>query len=305
LRTDNYDLGLTEMYEFCSYGLFEVIGIKSTALLSATTVTDLLAEVWGLPSPRSYVTGKCCWPSAKKLFQNALFRRMVSEDFPDLRDLAQRAAVAFVNTLPNIDIARPISSKVVFVGGITKKQVSVMEKPFADLYENARKGVVVFSLGSLVDAVKMPEQMKTDVLLAFSRFSDYDFIVKLAVSDEEREKFASSYPNVHFFDWIDQVNLLHHPKTKAFITHAGMNSLSEAAFAGTPVICIPIFADQHYNTAIALRKNIGIYLNKKHINVETVTDALQKVLNDPRSVCEQVPQKRFILGDKFYMTGST
>ncbi|VDK48718.1 unnamed protein product [Gongylonema pulchrum] len=63
-----------------------------------------------------------------------------------------------------------------------------------------------------------------------------------------------------------------------------MNSLTEAAFAGTPLICVPMFADQHYNTAISLRKKTGVYLNKKHINLETVTDALQKVLNDPRSV---------------------
>ncbi|VDK31232.1 unnamed protein product [Gongylonema pulchrum] len=222
--------------------------------------------------------------------QNALFKRMVREDFPDLRHLAQQASVAFVNTLPNIGIARPISSKIVFIGGIVKKQVTVMEKRFTDLYENARKGVVVFSLGSLVDTVKMPKQMKNDVSLAFSRFPDYDFVVKLTVSDEEREKFASSYPNVHFFDWIDQVNILHHPKTKAFITHAGLNSLTEAAFAGTPLICVPMFADQHYNTAISLRKKTGVYLNKKHIDAETMIEALQEVLSDPRPVCS--PQKK-------------
>lgn len=78
---------------------------------------------------------------------------------------------------------------------------------FASLYEKARKGVVIFSLGSLVDPTKMPAKMKSDILLAFSQFPDYDFIVKLTVSEEEREKF-SSYKNIHFFDWIEQVNLL-------------------------------------------------------------------------------------------------
>lgn len=58
LRKEQYDLGLTELIDFCPCGLFEVIGIKSTALLAATPITDLVADVWGFPSPTSYITGK-------------------------------------------------------------------------------------------------------------------------------------------------------------------------------------------------------------------------------------------------------
>lgn len=57
-----------------------------------------------------------------------MFRRMVREDFPDLRSLAQNVPAAFINSPQIVDIPRPISSKIVYVGGIAMKKSSDLSK---------------------------------------------------------------------------------------------------------------------------------------------------------------------------------
>ncbi len=50
--------------------------------------------------------------------------------------------------------------------------------------------------------------------------------------------------NIRFTKWAPQNDVLGHPAVKAFITHAGSNSLYEAAYHGKPIVCIPLMADQ-------------------------------------------------------------
>lgn len=50
--------------------------------------------------------------------------------------------------------------------------------------------------------------------------------------------------NIKFISWAPQNDVLGHPAVKAFVTHAGSNSICEAGFHGKPVVCIPLLADQ-------------------------------------------------------------
>ena len=57
-------------------------------------------------------------------------------------------------------------------------------------------------------------------------------------------KSALSAPNIRFLEWAPQNDVLGHSSVKAFVTHAGSNSVYEAAFHGKPVVCIPVMGDQ-------------------------------------------------------------
>ena len=50
--------------------------------------------------------------------------------------------------------------------------------------------------------------------------------------------------NIKFTSWAPQNDVLSHSAVKAFVTHAGINSVYEAGFHGKPVVCIPLLADQ-------------------------------------------------------------
>ncbi len=55
--------------------------------------------------------------------------------------------------------------------------------------------------------------------------------------------------NIKLIDWAPQNDILGHPAVKAFLTHAGINSLYEAAYHGKPIISVPLIVDQPANAA--------------------------------------------------------
>ncbi len=62
--------------------------------------------------------------------------------------------------------------------------------------------------------------------------------------------------NIKIINWAPQNNVLGDPAVKAFVTHAGSNSIYEAAYHGKPVVCIPLLADQFDQAAKVIPKII-------------------------------------------------
>jgi len=76
-----------------------------------------------------------------------------------------------------------------------------------------------------------------------------------------------------------QKDLLGHPKVKAFITHGGYNSLTEATYLGVPLVMFPLFADQHSNVKRVERLKVGVTLDRKNLTEASIIHALNSVLN--------------------------
>jgi glucuronosyltransferase len=71
-----------------------------------------------------------------------------------------------------------------------------------------------------------------------------------------------------------------HPKVKVFITHGGLNSMTEAISSGTPTVAVPLFGDQEHNVAVAVKRGVSVYVNKRNLN--TLTAALQEILHNDK-----------------------
>lgn len=69
-------------------------------------------------------------------------------------------------------------------------------------------------------------------------------------------------------------SFLGHPKTKAFITHVGGNGISEVMYHVIPMVGLPMFVDQPYNTAHMEAKGTAIILehNVKYILAQCTED---------------------------------
>ena len=79
---------------------------------------------------------------------------------------------------------------------------------------------------------------------------------------------TSTPKNVLTTQWFPQNDLLGHPKVVGFFSHGGLNSVSEAAFHGVPVIGYPLFGDQWDNIARLEYKGMA-----KSVDTETCTAA--------------------------------
>lgn len=72
-----------------------------------------------------------------------------------------------------------------------------------------------------------------------------------------------------------------HPNVKAFITHGGLLSITEAIYYGVPFIGIPAFGDQGYNVAYAVHRKLGLQYDMNALSEETFTAAIKEILQNP------------------------
>uniref|UniRef100_A0A183D6G5 glucuronosyltransferase n=1 Tax=Gongylonema pulchrum TaxID=637853 RepID=A0A183D6G5_9BILA len=69
----------------------------------------------------------------------------------------------------------------------------------------------------------------------------------------------------------------------AFLTHGGMNSITETLNRGKPVIVVPFYGDQIRNAVLAKRAGFGIMLPVSDLQDEKkLSDAFEQIINDKR-----------------------
>ncbi|KAH7718652.1 Protein UGT-49 [Aphelenchoides avenae] len=305
LRAERYDVAISESFDVCAFGMFHALGIPTKLLSSAIPLPDMVAHLWGIPTPRSYVSiafmgnvdapRYSYWQRAKLLFLHMLtshgtfnryypqmqqcFTDRFGPQFPELWQILQNASYGFINTVDMLQHPQPISSKVINVGGIAIKKPKKLSSVMDSLLNASSKGAVLFSFGTFADPMLMPAHMVDTFLEAFSHFPEYTFIWKFkrGVNDTKFDR----YTNVYTTQWLDQTSLLADPRVKAFVTHSGLNSITEAAFLGKPVIGVPLFADQHGNIALMLNRGAGLFVDPHTMTVTDVVDRLRRVLNEP------------------------
>lgn len=173
-------------------------------------------------------------------------------NFPDLMQLLrEKTDYILLNVNEFTDPVRFIIQSVKYIGGANIYAPKPLPQVWFSfslqtariqnldcLVSNANKGVILFSLGSLVNTADMPLYLRKTFLGAFELFKDYTVIWKDDLGPN------STLPNVHYRSWLPQVDLLANPRVKVFITHGGMNSIHESLHFGVPMIILPIFADQ-------------------------------------------------------------
>ena len=83
--------------------------------------------------------------------------------------------------------------------------------------------------------------------------------------------------NIRVFDYVDQLDVL--SRASAFLTHCGMNSVSESLYMATPMILYPQTGEQN---AVARRTaEIGAGIMLEDDSVSGIREAVSKVLADP------------------------
>ncbi|GMS92188.1 hypothetical protein PENTCL1PPCAC_14363 [Pristionchus entomophagus] len=207
---------------------------------------------------------------------NEIVRAIFGDDFPDVQDIGLNISLDFSNSHPLLEEPRPISQRIRYIGGVGLPTPKPLSKELDSMLNSAKKGNVIVSFGTQIDAEKFTEGMKRAFVNTFKRFPEYNFFWKF---DGKTQMNATNIINM---DWLPQTDLLNDSRVVAFICHMGLNSFTETAFAGVPVVAIPIFTDQVHNARRAAAIGIGKIVRKSVISEDNLSSALEKVLNDEK-----------------------
>uniref|UniRef100_A0A914WFX4 glucuronosyltransferase n=1 Tax=Plectus sambesii TaxID=2011161 RepID=A0A914WFX4_9BILA len=294
-----YDAIVIHSSDICSFGLAKVVNNPSIIWMSTAFMFDFMAKYSGVPYPASFVptmmgafTDQMTLPQRIRNFVQTgvfvsagehfilsaytdVFRANYGDDFPSIPDLMRETQLYFINADPFFEYARPTQHNIIYMGGITMEKPEPMNEEWTKLLENAPgEGIVVFSLGSVARTEYMPMEKKEALVKAFAKFPQFTFFFRIDGDVPTLPK------NVRHIGWMPQKELLSHPKVKAFITHGGYNSLTEATFLGMPLIMLPLFGDQYGNAKRVERLGLGVSLDKFSLTVESIESALSTVLLD-------------------------
>ncbi|CAG7731239.1 unnamed protein product [Allacma fusca] len=174
------------------------------------------------------------------------------------------------------EFARSLPPHVIPVGGMhIQNKTKPLPKVINDFINKGDKDFVFISFGSHVNLAKEPPEVYAAIMGAMKKL-DINFIFKW-----DGVVPADIPPNVLMQKWISQQDILAHPKIKAFVTHSGLMSITEAIFHGVPLVSLPVTAEQDYNAERIHARGYGVRLEIGSLTENDLADAIYKVVNDP------------------------
>lgn len=143
-------------------------------------------------------------------------------------------------------------------------------------WEQVRHPVVVYvSLGTLfnMDA--------TFYRNCFEAFRTEDYQVILSVGENVTAgALGPAPPNFIVRTYVPQLEVLR--RTTVFVTHGGMNSVSESLGNGVPVVAIPQMSEQAIVGRRVEELGAGLYLAKGEVTAEKLRELVQRILAEDR-----------------------
>ncbi|KAK0405158.1 hypothetical protein QR680_017832 [Steinernema hermaphroditum] len=201
--------------------------------------------------------------------------RLSVHDF-DFHKAWTRSSYNFHDDLADFAFPAPISNEVKNIGRHcpTPKPLT---KEFRDFMENpSSRGTIFIAFGTNVDWTFAPKHITNAFFEAINEMTDYRVIFGYNAPTTN----ITVGSHVKLVPWCPQVDILNHSSTRLFITHGGMKSLREAICSSTPLIVLPLAAEQTHNGASALAMGIAHVLNKFTITSKKLRSSMKQVIEN-------------------------
>lgn len=95
----------------------------------------------------------------------------------------------------------------------------------------------------------------------------------------DTEALSGLGPGIEAHEWYPHVSLL--PHVKAFVTHGGMSSVTEALYFGVPMVLVPHTVENRINARRLEELGLGVVLETP-VTAAAVREAVQRVSGDPQ-----------------------
>ncbi|VVD04657.1 unnamed protein product [Leptidea sinapis] len=302
--TDTYDLVIIEVFGsdcFLPFGkLFNapVVGLLSSVPLP--WVNDQLGNP-EIPSYiPAYVTGFSQSMSLWERFSNTLsiilakilyhYKSQVpSQVIADnlfgpgykLDELAQNYSLVLSNSHFSINEVRPLVPTLIEVGGVHLNDKQII----------AHEGVIYWSFGSMSRIETIPKDKLKQMFAVIAELPQL-FLVKM-----NRSMMPGNITipeNILPMEWIPQYKTLCHPNVKVFISHGGLLGTQEAVACATPMLIVPLFADQALNARAMRERGVARSIALADVTENSWRDVLHDLITNDR-----YKTSALLLRDKF------
>uniref|UniRef100_A0A914ZTH0 glucuronosyltransferase n=4 Tax=Parascaris univalens TaxID=6257 RepID=A0A914ZTH0_PARUN len=193
---------------------------------------------------------------------------------PEAFYLERNASINFVNTPPIFDFARPYMPRVNFVGGLNCRKAKPLRGELANFVNGAdeKHGVILFTTGFTAQWKMAPKTVVDAFVNAFAERSEIRFVWQY-----NGAPIVNLPSNIFSAEWLPQQDVLGHPKTRAHISHGGLNSVIESVWHGVPLIGFPLTARGYDNVLRITARSAGVILKKKNLSSRSVLHAIDEI----------------------------
>lgn len=164
----------------------------------------------------------------------------------------------------------------IFVGPFLDLHTEAPPFPFDELEAmgNTHAPVLYVSLGTVFN------KKEAFYRLCLEAFAERNYRVVMAIGNKiDIQQLGTIPDNFIIKPFVPQLQLLQH--TDLFITHSGMNSVSEGLSAGIPLLMIPQAADQQFIARRVEQLGAGRMLRNTQLSVQRLRDAAEELLTHP------------------------
>ncbi|CAG9793379.1 unnamed protein product [Diatraea saccharalis] len=176
------------------------------------------------------------------------------------------------------------------------QKIDPLPESIQRVMDNARNGVIYFSMGSMLNSTTFPSKLKKGLLEMFGG-------LKQTVLWKFEEAVPDLPKNIHIVQWAPQQSILAHPNCVLFITHGGLLSLTEAVHFKKLVIGVPMFADQFLNMDRVVGKGFGKRVDLDWDFVDNLRVAIAEIIDNPR-YCDAAEEISFVYHHRPVSPGS-
>lgn len=182
-----------------------------------------------------------------------------------------------VGTAFGLEIPRPLPPHVQMVGPIFPKIVEPLSPSLSNWLEEGEENsaVVYIAFGTLATIESWQAKALVEGL------TDTRLRILWSLPKNQQHILPSLPSSFRIEQFVPQQAILSHPSVRAFVSHCGMNSINEALYWEKPILALPFFGDQHYNSARIVDLGVALKLNKNHFDSAEVRCKIDALLNNP------------------------
>lgn len=184
-------------------------------------------------------------------------------------------SILFTNSHVSSSSARPFLPNMIGINGIHIEPAKPLPNDLQSFLDSADDGVIVFSMGSMVQSTDWTIQQREAFVKTFGKLK------QKVLWKYENETLPGNPGNIKISSWLPQRDVIAHPNVRLFITHGGALGTTEALSEGVPLLAFPLFGDQMMNMKRAVAKGYALSLYFKDINEESFSEAVNELLTNP------------------------